>query len=242
MRVLVEGAVIVASILLAFGIDAWWDGHLERVDEREILAALETEFTANLDLLDRVIETHTANRKLLEEGQAATADEIRRLPQAEISRWMLGTCNPWTFDAVLGTTDALIGSGRLEILRSRELREALTAFVNLFEDAAEDAAYVGSSAEAVWGAEIDLGGPWTDPSTEVAMNGRVPVPAFVPRATAEDLLRARAHQPYMGLVARCQINIGYYLTELVRLREEAANVLDLVARSRGVQPAADRGS
>ena len=29
-RVFVEGAVIVASILLAFGIEAWWDGVQER--------------------------------------------------------------------------------------------------------------------------------------------------------------------------------------------------------------------
>lgn len=220
--------MIVASILLAFGIDAWWDRHLDRAEEREILAALETEFTRNVDLLDRVIEFHTTNRELLEEGRAATADEVRLLPQVEISRWMLGMCNPWTFDAVLGTTDALIGSGKLDILRSRELRESLTAFVNLFDDAAEDAAYIGSGAEAVWNAEIDLGGPWTDPSTEIAMNGPVPVPAFVPRATAEDLLRARSDERFMGLVSRCQINIGYYVTELLRLRELATNVLELV--------------
>lgn len=49
------------------------------------------------------------------------------------------------------------------------------------------------------------------------MNGPVPVPAFVPRATAEDLLRVRANERLMGLVSRCQINIGYYVTELFRL-------------------------
>ncbi len=30
LRVFVEGVVIVGSILLAFGIDAWWDGVQER--------------------------------------------------------------------------------------------------------------------------------------------------------------------------------------------------------------------
>jgi len=33
----VEGVVIVGSILLAFGIDAWWEGRQER-DERVLLA------------------------------------------------------------------------------------------------------------------------------------------------------------------------------------------------------------
>jgi len=32
-RVLVEGAVIVGSILLAFGIEAWWDDRGEAVEE-----------------------------------------------------------------------------------------------------------------------------------------------------------------------------------------------------------------
>ncbi len=34
-RILVEGVVIVGSILLAFGIDAWWDGVQERALELE---------------------------------------------------------------------------------------------------------------------------------------------------------------------------------------------------------------
>lgn len=33
LRVFVEGVVIVGSILLAFGIDAWWEGRQEREDE-----------------------------------------------------------------------------------------------------------------------------------------------------------------------------------------------------------------
>jgi hypothetical protein len=33
-RIAAEGAVVVASILLAFAIDAWWDERLERRAER----------------------------------------------------------------------------------------------------------------------------------------------------------------------------------------------------------------
>ena len=43
-RVFVEGVVIVGSILLAFGIQAWWDGLQEREEEREVLIGLEAEF------------------------------------------------------------------------------------------------------------------------------------------------------------------------------------------------------
>ena len=43
-RVFLEGAVIVASILLAFGIEAWWDGRQERAEERDALEALAADF------------------------------------------------------------------------------------------------------------------------------------------------------------------------------------------------------
>ena len=39
LRVFVEGVVIVGSILLAFGIDAWWDGRKAKVLEQELLAS-----------------------------------------------------------------------------------------------------------------------------------------------------------------------------------------------------------
>ena len=40
---LVEMVVVVASILIAFGLDAWWDGRKERSEETTILLALESE-------------------------------------------------------------------------------------------------------------------------------------------------------------------------------------------------------
>ncbi len=43
--------VIVGSILLAFGLQAWWEGRQERVFEQEVLARLEVEFTENLSRL-----------------------------------------------------------------------------------------------------------------------------------------------------------------------------------------------
>jgi hypothetical protein len=40
LRVLAEGVVIVGSILLAFGIDAWWEGRQERQAERVYVARI----------------------------------------------------------------------------------------------------------------------------------------------------------------------------------------------------------
>ena len=40
LRVFVEGVVIVGSILLAFGIDAWWDERQDRAVEQALLTGL----------------------------------------------------------------------------------------------------------------------------------------------------------------------------------------------------------
>lgn len=39
----VEGAVIVASIMLAFGVDAWWQERQEGAKEQAVLVALRSE-------------------------------------------------------------------------------------------------------------------------------------------------------------------------------------------------------
>ncbi len=50
LRVFVEGVVIVASILLAFGIEAWWEGVQERQEEQEALRGLASDFAINIAL------------------------------------------------------------------------------------------------------------------------------------------------------------------------------------------------
>ncbi len=44
LRVFVEGVVIVGSILLAFGIDAWWEERSDAALEQRLLISLLAEF------------------------------------------------------------------------------------------------------------------------------------------------------------------------------------------------------
>ncbi len=68
-RIVAEGAAIVISILLAFGIQAWWDAVVEQDREREILTALSDDFNQTRTNLIDGINFHTAvqdrNQKLL---------------------------------------------------------------------------------------------------------------------------------------------------------------------------------
>ena len=54
-----QGFVIVASILLAFSIDAGWDNLQERDEERRIIESLRSEFEAKQAPLDSTVAVHT---------------------------------------------------------------------------------------------------------------------------------------------------------------------------------------
>ena len=46
-------------------------------------------------------------------------EDVRALSQTEISQLMLATANPWTYDAVRGTTDMLVNGGKPGVLSVR---------------------------------------------------------------------------------------------------------------------------
>lgn len=54
-RLAVEGLVIVISILLAFAIDAWWDGRQEREVEQRLLQALHADMSWTRDSLNALM-------------------------------------------------------------------------------------------------------------------------------------------------------------------------------------------
>jgi hypothetical protein len=77
-RISVEAAAIVASILLAFAIDAWWDDRLDQQQEDEVLAILLAEFEDNRTELDQTLLTlaksHNAADQLLMFGGRTFAE------------------------------------------------------------------------------------------------------------------------------------------------------------------------
>lgn len=127
VRVLAEGAVIVASILLAFGIDAWWEGHGQRGEERQVLLGLQEEFGGYAD--------HMVWRAERNDGLIArlmtvlTVDELDESTDVrEFDLAFHASIFHGTWDPGSRTRDALVASGRLELVRNEELRAALSAW------------------------------------------------------------------------------------------------------------------
>jgi hypothetical protein len=221
-----EAIAIVLSILVAFAIDAGWDEWQDRQEEGELLGALRAEYETNLTLAQEVIDGH--------EGHIADVKTTSELAPADYdtmsvntaSRLVLSFANPWTFDPALGTTETLIGSGRITLIRDRELTEMLTTFVNYVDDVEEDADYVRSGSEYVWRQEFRFGGPWFNGEVERSSQGALSGLDFLPSATPEELRRLWADSLVRGGAMMNQINAAYYLVELVRIRDHIEAILD----------------
>lgn len=221
----VEGGAIVLSILLAFAIDAWWDERKERAEEREVIESLYIEFQANREEAAVVVAAHETAVSAVATFLAMSDDEILAMPIAEIQSHVRYFANPRTFDAVRGTVDALASAGKLGILTDRKLREALTTFINLLEDASEDRFYMAEMSLTVWNEIARSGGPWRRAYAGVSVDDCAgPRPprlcymserlAYMPSATPQDMLRLRNNSVLMGYVMQAKVNAMHYAGEI----------------------------
>jgi hypothetical protein len=238
-RLAVEAAAIVASILLAFAIDAGWDERQERVEEREVLESLQVEFQANRDEAVYVISFHDRVVQSFVELMELSQDEILALQPIAVKEFLSSLGNPRTFDAVRGSIDALTSSGKLGILQDRELRESLTTFVNIVDDSVEDAYYLSQSSITVWNEIARSGGPWrlvADVLTAEDCAGPRPnkncytndALSFLPVATSQDLLNLRNNTLLMGYVYREKIDAVHYSAEIRQAKIQIEIVLELL--------------
>lgn len=137
-RISVEGGAIIASILLAFAIDAWWDDRQERVEERQVLLGLQEEFAAIRDRLERHKDLHVDSLVDLEQFLNALGDGDTEAVAALADPAFRMLLAPPTSDVGNGTLEALLSSGRLEILSSRRLRARLAAWAQVIGEVWDD--------------------------------------------------------------------------------------------------------
>jgi len=137
-RVLLEGATIVASILLAFGIDAWWDDHKDERREAILVDGLLADFRASrAGLEDRLAlarRMSAGNELLVQRLGGHAAGSSVAVPE-ELVLAVLG--GP-TYEANTSALDAAVASGEIELLENRELRSALANWKRLLADTTED--------------------------------------------------------------------------------------------------------
>ncbi len=138
-RLLADATAIVVSILLAFGIEAGWSERGERRAEAEALQGLKDDFVENLARLASVMSEHAEVRDASVRVLGMTGPEANQI----VSDVVLDTlvmaliAYPKVFP-VTATYDALIASGRIELLESATLRRELARWSTAIADLREE--------------------------------------------------------------------------------------------------------
>ena len=137
-RVLVEGAVIVASILLAFGVDAWWAERGEKRAEREELSDIRQELAADRGRL----EVNVRRQAQRAEAAEAVVGMISDLPNGSGTLILSDTLvallvQAPTFEARTPALSGLRESGRVSLIRDANVRRALANWERLLTNVSE---------------------------------------------------------------------------------------------------------
>ena len=136
-RLAIEAFVIVGSILLAFAVDAGWDGQQERGEESDALASLRAEFTENIGRLDSTIEANETLRAGL--LGMLTAIRERGVPAGSYvvpDSILTGVGGTPAFQPAHGALSSLLGSQGLVLIRDDSLRSALASWPAKMDDLA----------------------------------------------------------------------------------------------------------
>ena len=212
--VIVEIAVIVGSILLAFGIDAWWDNRKDRMEEQTVLAGLEAEFVANVDRVATVIARHESFAQLTDELDAMPDSDVLEMPVEATDQYMRAMGQYMTFEPRGGTLAGVVSGGQLALIQDHALRELLMEWLRRLDDAEEEAGFLTRTSERITLREsriIDL---------------RAPV-------TTEALLKIRRDDEYMALVRAKLFFASLYVGELRALMRQGENIIVAIQSNRG---------
>jgi len=124
-RVSVEAAAIVASILLAFSIDAWWNEIQSDRAVGEVLKAVRSEMQFNEEALEISIIHHEEIVAAIDRAQKnGPADGFTEKAVIDVE----------VFEPSTGALDSLVATGLISDIDDTDLRISLGAFARLAQD------------------------------------------------------------------------------------------------------------
>lgn len=132
-RAVTEGAVVVASILMAFAIDAWWQEREDRDLEALAIAGIRSDFEGHLAMIDTSLEQNqlrwAASDSLLAlVGPNAVATDPERIIR---QMGLTGFLSTASFQG--GSLATLANTSGLASIQNRDLRLALSEWLQALE-------------------------------------------------------------------------------------------------------------
>jgi hypothetical protein len=221
-----EAVAIVVSILLAFWIDAWWDGSKDRQEEHEILIGLEVEFVDLADRLDRWAQRNKQGMELIGQYLSASVGEmdLRSIEMTFVSASISNILD------VGGALDSLFASGRLERISDRAIRARLVKWPDWLEDIhTNDLTVRGFAVDQIQPFLAKHGFPRTDcPDGRLICSESGPVPVVYVQLAENSEFRAllMLRRSWMRSVVRDHENARDEAIEILAMIREQLAMFD----------------
>jgi hypothetical protein len=126
-RVLPEGAVIIASILIAFAIGSWWADRQEDIRRNELILELQSDLTETLEDLDVAIPAvdKRLSQMLVYFLGIPTIDSV---PLADVRSGFLAAFDMQDFNATTSSYDSAVASGDISLIPNVDFKRAMSDF------------------------------------------------------------------------------------------------------------------
>ncbi len=213
--------LIVVSILIAFGLDAWWSGRIARQEGRSALAAVRADFRAARIELDSVVAINEADVRAITTLLSMDPVAVQALDADSAASLVTQiTDGGLTFDPSMGAVQALLSSGSLGQVRNQELAAALAAWPGVLNEIGEDQGF--------------LTGTWVDLRDWAARRGLLTsvlavggYPSVSATASPQEILIEMSDSG-RGLLAAQLWSLGGLLHELEDVSGRLNHLLDLL--------------
>lgn len=228
LRVAGEAAIIVVSILLAFGIDAAWDGRVERREETEILADLSSEISQNLEALEDIAATHQRVIDNAARLVATPSSELLTMTQEEVGPFFFALISRVSFTPVDGTLESALSSGRLHRIRNDAIRNGIVTWRGLAEDTEEETVELRQATRDI--INYTRGKGLLAVGSRFVDHGIGDVVLTEGREPGEVLADLASDQAFIDLVLWKADLHWEYVNELTKLRDQLVEIGDELAR------------
>lgn len=121
---LAELIVVLLGVLIALGVDSWWQGRAERGRELAYLRSINADLAVTVESLQSAIESDSAIFNRLDSALVVLWGQEDVAVQ-ELSRLVAIVLPPFKLN--IGTLNALVGTGDIGLVQSEPLRSQLIA-------------------------------------------------------------------------------------------------------------------
>jgi len=218
-RISVEAAAIVASILLAFAIDAWWDDSQQDRRLLNNLNSLRAGFSSSLDLLDANLEMVKASQVLVMRFLNMEPEDVASISAVNRHETLIGIWRPRTMSLNNSLLEVMLDAEGLNSLGNPALQEGITHWRDNVAELDELKAALADSQRQILLAIGHYPKFWPY---------LIESAADAPPISDEMLQQIRRDEYIMALAARKASSIRRHIRTLQYLREDANSVLTII--------------